>query len=537
MTNPVYNRNILRLVITCLAAVLLSVSCRKEIVENDVRPVYSDDISFGESLPEGWNEMTRSSGTEMRTDDIHVGTTPDGVKLLMHLTVEDGIEPCSPAVKTELEADTRATALPADDVLDLGVFSYWMLGESAPEYSGLDANEFMINNFVDVSDNYKYNPVKYWPGEGYWLKFFAYRPYEDNVNVDGEEKKYLEVTHEGNVPKLSYTVPEDVTKQVDLQAAQTEMIEGDYRQKVNLSFKHLLSAVKFKVGNMHGVTVEEISLKGLANIGEYTFDGQMNVSGRNGNFIQKPKNDDGESSLTASEYGQQIGETYYMLPQKFLDENAKLGLKIRFPALPGMTERVGRTQYTIDRPLKDFSASWDENKTYSYIISTPEEVKLEVNDVVDGKVKKDLVIKNTGLSTVFIRVSIVGEWVLFDKDGNYTIVGKWQESDGIFDWGEGNGGLEPPLFNLSDSKKDRWYKGPDGYYYFLAPVTQNTAVPVPLFESYTLTASAPVVDAELLLTIAAQAVIVEDVFINYGTESAPDFVWPTDIVTKLQTLE
>ncbi len=525
--------------LVCLSVLLLATSCEKDRRTDGAKPVYSDEITFSEALPEGWKEMgeTKSAktGSLYRSEEIQVGTTPDGDRLLMHLSVEDGMRKKPLVVNDVPNAETKATSLPESDILDMGVFSYWMSGETAPEYSGADANEFMINNFVDVSDGYRYSPIKYWPGEGYWLKFFAYRPYEINVNVNGN--KYLEVSHEGNVPKLTYTVPEDVTRQADLQAAQTGMVKGDYRQKVNLNFSHLLSAVKFKAGNMHGVTVEEISLKGVADIGEYTFDGQMTASGNTGNFIQKPKNADGLSSFTASTYGQQIGETYYMLPQEFADENAKLGLKIRFPASPGAVEKISRTPYIIDRPLKDFSASWDENKIYSYIISTPEEIKLEVEDRIEGKVKKDLVIKNTGLATVYIRASIIGEWVIYDEDGTFTIVDRWKASDGVFDWGEGNGNVEPQLFNPSVSEKDNWYKGTDGYYYFLAPVAQNTTVPIPLFETYTLTASAPVIDAELLLTIAAQAVIVGDLFMNYGTDSDPVFVWPTEIVTKLQTFE
>ncbi len=474
--------------LVCLSVLLLATSCEKDRRTDGVKPVYSDEITFSEALPEGWKEMgeTRSAVKESiyRSEDIQVGTTPDGDDILMYVTVEDGIESDGKLIPNP---ETRADDLPENE--DMGLFAYWMRqeGDSAPDYDAGQSEEFIINNYVDVADNYSYSPVKYWPGEGYWLKFFAYRPY-----IDADNENWLSESHDENVPKLIFTVPEEAAEQIDLQAAETGMITGDYRKKVGLDLVHVLSKVKFKVGNMHDVNIDELSLKGLANVGVYDFR-QWSTSGA-GDFVQQFSEEKGNSFI-ASVNGQQIGESFYMLPQSFTSSDARLSMKIRFPLPEDADSAIVRTPYEISRPLKDFTASWEGNKTYSYVITTPEEISVEVNDVVEGNVKKDLEIRNTGLATVYIRVALVGAWVIYDPafPGGYEIVDDWEaDEEGTFVWGDAQ-------------NPENWRKGPDGFYYYMEKVPSNHTVEVPLFESYTLTANAPVPGAELKLNIIAQA--------------------------------
>lgn len=77
----------------------------------------------------------------------------------------------------------------------------------------------------------------------------------------------------------------------------------------------------------------------------------------------------------------------------------------------------------------------------------PTQVKTEIEEDFDGKIKSSIVIKNDAKSIkVYIRVALVGNWV--NKDGQIT-----RPWDGTFTLGE------------------NWVKSTtDGYYYYTKPV-------------------------------------------------------------------
>ncbi len=538
-----------------LLCMLLCVACEDDGYVKE-KPVieYSDFVTFGSSLPNGWNSLTNSNDSSLRTKTLQMGKTTEGIPLLMTMSVARGIE------KEKVTCDsvsTRAGSISAED--NLGVFSYIVNagdvtiedGNTEPAYEAAKATQFMRDNLVKVGESYAYEPVKYWPGDDYWLKFFAYSPYKDNVKVGSTS--YLTVSDEGNIPQLNYTVPENVDDQVDLMAAYREMIKGDFRKTVNLPFRHLLSAVQFKVGTMPNAVIESIGLTGVKNSATYRmienpkstdptiFDKigmeYNNTGSAIGNFTQTfTENNSAMDFFTKG----QIGKTFYMVPQTFEGESAKIAMKLGFVKNVNGVEKINK--YDLESPISAFTKTWNADHTYTYTLSTPSEVKISINDKVseDGKVKSDLEIKNIGIATVYIRVTIIGEWVRFNPDSTFAVVSDWDRDvtddgfeDGVFLWGEGNGGAEP-----TETATTGWRKNTEEdqsvYYYYLAPVERNTTIPIPLFEKYTLTANAPVADAELLLIIAAQAVIIDDLKTNIGSDPAnPEYIWPNEIVDIL----
>ncbi len=547
-----------------LCAFLFASCSREEVFEQDESGTWSDLISFGMTLPEGWNAFsgTRSGGSDIGyvmlpsyTKTVEVGETPDGQKLQISMTVTEGIVDESPEEKLEEvpetdDGSTRAsTPLPENDRLNLGIFAYLTdrdVDAPEPEYDGSVTSQFMHNTLVDVSEDYAYTPVKYWPGDAYWLKFFAYRPYMSVVNARkpaSSDHNYLTVdddTSPGN-PILHYTVPPEAAYQADLLAVDTDMIEGDYCQTVNLPFRHLLSAINFKVDSMPEATIKSIGLLDVRKNGVYSdwsaagmsaADDERDIFGQN--FLIGPNGTEVPGLDATANAGKQLGYTFYMIPQSFAaDDNARLGIRLAFINRNDDNEVLGTNNYDIERPLKDFVTSWEPNKTYTYTLSTPREVSLLIDDKVseDGKVKSDLVIKNNGLATVYIRVSIIGAWVKYNDAGEPYSVATWEEDDGVFDWGDANGNAEPTTTATTGWRKGT---GEDSYYYYLKPVERNEEIPIPLFESYTLTAKAPYPDAELMLIIAGQAVIHDDIFVNIGTPETPAYIWPDEIVGILR---
>ncbi len=523
-----------------LSGALFFASCTHEEEHGqDMPSILSDAVSFGVEIPEGWNAPVETRSVPQTaaslSKTVEVGETPDGEKILICMTVDEGIE--AEPKRTLADADTMTRAsepLPAADELDFGVFAYLMdrTGSTAPEYDGSGTEQFMYNNPVDVSEGYSYSPVKYWPGDAYWLKFFAYRPYEDFVNAlkpDASVPDYLTVDGSSGVPEIHYTVPKEVDLHTDLLATSTDMIEGDYRQTVNLPFRHLLSAVKFMIGTMPGAVINHVALNGIRNDGIYTdwSAAGMSVAGTGTeNFIQDFTVDENGNTIAGldadANSGRQLGGTFYMIPQNFSDDASKLKINVSFNKKNSLGEILSCNTYDLERPVKDFVGSWDANKTYTYTVSTPNEVSVSISDTVIGKVKSDIVIMNNGLATVFIRATIVGYWVVDDPNvaGGYEIVAEWDsDKEGTFDWGTN-------MRNPSETKY--WRKGSDGFYYYMTPLRRGEKVAVPIFESYTLTANPPIPDAELELTIAGQAVIVTDI------SKMKEGGWDHDVVDILE---
>ena len=149
------------------------------------------------------------------------------------------------------------------------------------------------------------------------------------------------------------------------------------------------------------------------------------------------------------------------------------------------------------------SPKWEADKRYTYTISVPEEVLVEVDDDVTGNVKSGISIQNTGLATAYIRASIMAYWV----NENGVIIAPCKASDGEYNWGEHD---------------QHWITGTDGFYYHKNPVAQGEFTGE-LFESYTLKAEPPLIGAKLVFNILAQAVIAS------GIGNA----WPTEIVSTL----
>lgn len=144
-------------------------------------------------------------------------------------------------------------------------------GISAYTYTGTWDETKLPNHFYNVSATksgsyYELATVCYWPGVDNKIRFFAYAP-----NNNGQ---YLlsSSTHAGS-PTLSVTIPGSVNNQVDLLVAQTGEMAGDSNTAVELSFNHVLTAIKFEWestvpnGTLKSISLKNIYSKGVFNMG------------------------------------------------------------------------------------------------------------------------------------------------------------------------------------------------------------------------------------------------------------------------------
>ncbi len=102
---------------------------------------------------------------------------------------------------------------------------------------------------------------------------------------------------------------------------------------------------------------------------------------------------------------------------------------------------IGSIAYLVDntKPLKN--------------IFTPTSVPIKVEEDLDGDVKKNVQITNTGNTDAYIRAAVIVTWV--DKDGNVYGQSPVAGTDYTIDW-----------------KKDGWVEY-GGYYYYTTAVTPN----------------------------------------------------------------
>ena len=491
-----------------------------EIVSFDISTMYKFDPDvIGDSRSVTEEETTSNA---IRTEAIPMESDIElpGEQIYMYVIEED-----CPAVVDTMQVNSRTAEGETTKTPVYGIYAYDVNQnlETYPPVANSTAvvTPFMSNIALDSDKNYiNNNEVKYWPGEGHWLKFYAYSPYYNGNSVAG----LLVESASNNQPQITYEVPEHGSQVDLLGGAASNLYDGSVvGNKVNITLSHLLSQIVFKVGTIDVGTITEVRLKNIASKGslvlgstEWTLSKDVN-----GKIIVN------DYRLTEDKTNDNKGQTYsekpfYFIPQSF-EEDAIVEIDLLVEDAGSIAGGTAENHtFTLSKKLKDLIINWQPNKKYTYVLSTPEEVEVEVTDEVVGLVKQNLVITNIGLADAYIRVSITGSWIV---ESNITIgstttkekliVGDWKEAIDEFNWGA----TGTPSTSATQNK---WRKGTDGYYYYMERVPRGTTLNK-LFETYTLRQDPPMNDAYLQLTILAQAILADDV----------KFVWPTPILNEL----
>ena len=279
------------------------------------------------------------------------GVTPlevEGHTLYLHTTVTDGIDG-SHLGKDELL--TRAT--PVSDMSTYGsfsVFAAFYQGAWSPASQNLN---FMYNVPVSLSGSvWSPQPDYYWPGRDYNVRFYAYAP------IDAEFAPKQHAT--ANDFFIQYEVPTDVLKQKDLLIAKSAEYAGNHGSIVPLEFKHVLTAVRFVVGDdMKAGTVNKVRLRNITSGGVYHpetgYVGKLVGQGIVKDFEQElNKVTDGTPGTAITEPFQ----TFMLPPQGFTDDSSVIEIVF--------TDDEG--EHTLSASLKD--QMWNSGTTVTYKIST-----------------------------------------------------------------------------------------------------------------------------------------------------------------------
>lgn len=496
-------------IVFILAALL---GCQKDtpVTGGDVPAPVSGVLKFGISQENSWKgtdaeadtkapdaPVAAPASTSFRSEallmDCDDPDSPLG-EVYIYMVEEDYSSDVSASqVATRAEGEGEGEGATPEFVAKYGVYAYQGEGEVPVSYDPASADPFTQIQNLALNEAGQYDGESaeqyiYAPGSGTWLQFFAYSPYMSEPLKSGDPAtNYLAVSTDGqNYPVINYTaLTTDHSKHVDLLYAKSAATSGEVTEPIALDFKHILSKIKVMTGTIAAGTVTSISIEGVHSSGTI-----------NGNSLTWTATGEANSSYSKTSTSENVAyDELYLVPQT-LTNAAVIELKVRCTTGDGV-EAVTR-EYTLTKSLTAFITDWLAGKQYTFVISTPNEVEVTVTDdvVMDGTfpVKKNLKITNTGLADAYIRVAIHGAWVV-DEDDKTITMSEWKaEDDGDYVW---------------TGKSADWYEY-EGYYYYLVPIKPGESAGT-LFDSYTLTADAPVLDSYLQMTILAQAVYIGDV--------------------------
>ena len=334
---------------TAAVAMLMASCIKDEVVDVPFIPTESETIGFGINL-ENLDDTRAASRNRVGKHDLK---SADGeFTLPMGVYVEDGIHSANAD-----KAETRGAKLDAIG----NSFTVWAsLANGNTSTLFFDAKGVVFEN---DGTSYKSNPAYFWPGAG-TLNFTAVANapesgFVPNLNTAGTA-----------LESFTYTVPADATAQEDIVVA-TASVGGANNKTVPLNFKHIMSAVNFKVGSIVEGEIRSIKVKNVYNNASYLVDqgvwaldskGDFSVTMDGGKYVVPNESDD--KTINPK------GAVLMMIPQ-VLPEDAVIEVEFYD------SETKNTTKYTGS--IKD--DVWDMGKTTNYVISIGETFNIEIEPI------------------------------------------------------------------------------------------------------------------------------------------------------------
>lgn len=377
-------------------------------------PQNGDRMSFGVSISDQWTagHSTRSAEPQQPKYEAYQFDNSD---MWIVASAEANF---TGGCFAEIQPSTRATEGNSNNFETLyksfGVYAY-VRSHSETDWNQSEASVY-INDDEPVKNGsiWENSPVRYWPGAGYDMRFFAYAP----KNLDFKDK-----TGSKNELELEYRVAQKAENQQDILATELTAAAGDRNSTLDLHFKHLLTAVKVKLkeGDLKDFgTVSKVSISGVQGHGLYdatTATWQKDYDTKTMEFTSEPTvGGDDEANIVYGEF------TFMMLPQ-VLTENAKI--KIEFSdgkqALEGTIGGGDKTD-------------WEKSAKVIYTISKTGEITEFYIAEENGKPISEFQFDNNGGNRSFKVYSFNNDsgipWEIERVEGSVDMLGydKWWEN-------------------------------------------------------------------------------------------------------------
>lgn len=220
----------------------------------------------------------------------------------------DIIEQEWPLVGEESSSQTRGSVTESLENLQVGMFAH-SLKEGAVQAVVMSNNQFQ---FVDKEEMEATTEPVLWESVSASdsLRVYGYSPYA----VSGND--FTIATASGKTT-ITYTVPNAIADQQDIIATDVKEVVSNYKKNIPLTFRHILTGVRFKVG--FDCRIKSLKVVGVHNSGRYTIgDAWREQSGQQTYTLPIP---DGGLSYTEGEYVSD--EILMMIPQQ-LPSDAKV---------------------------------------------------------------------------------------------------------------------------------------------------------------------------------------------------------------------
>lgn len=269
------------------------------------------------------------------------------------------------AVTNSANAECAGDDKPVTKAEPVGTANFYdSFGVFASTYTGSWNNSLLPNYMhnVEVTKSSNWTTTYLWPkASGSKMRFFAYAPYNGSGISLSDNKLPGE-------PVLNYTVPQKAEEQKDILIAVSSEMDCSARRQVRLPFRHIMSAIKFVVGDdAVAGTIKSVSLKGVFNSGESNI-GEMPVWKLGTDKSDYTLNLNLGISGSAGEPITSVVQTFMMMPQTLPD-----GAAIEVVYNDG-TDHILKAEIAGSR--------WEQGKTYTYKVSNSSvtwEPVLEIN--------------------------------------------------------------------------------------------------------------------------------------------------------------
>lgn len=327
---------------------------------------HSDNICFSisaadKAMAKGASLADSSKAAGEYTAARFVMRSPDtDDTLCVQTVISDGIN------VTSFEGGAAATrGVPVTSLETYGSFHV----QAHCTDNGAPVSQFYMDDNATNSDGtvWSTSQVRYWPGENRTLQFFAWAP---------ADAAFTATPGSPESTTFEYEVPALAADQKDIVVATTDPYVGNYEQQVPLTFKHILTAVKFETGSqMQPGTIKSVALKGVKKSGTYT---------------AFPTGNTGEGTWTlndaTADYTQELNKTTTGAETNGTPVTAKEGTFMMLPqTLPDGAEVEVVFQDGTSGQERTMSASiagtqWPQGKTVTYKLSITPEYEFKLSD-------------------------------------------------------------------------------------------------------------------------------------------------------------
>ncbi len=252
-----------------------------------------EEMDYYEHPSEYITFVTGVGSYETRASDVSVGVSG-------RLGVEERDWP--------VEAGTKATPVVSLSG-DAGIIAYqYSGGWKGTETSWLTNSKFTFEGNMLAGD-----PVRWTSVSSDNLKVFAYAPYID-LSAAG-------ISSLTGVPSIPYEIASTVAEQTDLVEAEADVTVSSAKGKsIPLDFRHVLTAVRFKMG--FAATVKSVTVSGVYGSGIFTIGSGWTPDSSDQTFYEINFGDTGKS-VKANEMLTDDALTLMLMPQK-LTSSAKV---------------------------------------------------------------------------------------------------------------------------------------------------------------------------------------------------------------------